>query len=432
MRPLLAALVLALGGCDLPTAPEPLNPLDPAYEGVREATPPSDLRVAASTISEITLAWTDNSSFETGVRVERAFEPLYGGPPVWETLTVLPPNATAYTDRVESDAPRRYRLFAPAGRDSAPSATLAVRYRTERVPVDAAVEGTFASAEFSPDGGTVYAKTFNGIAVISAATGRLLGRFPEAGGVAGHLADGRVAIYVTSAFGTPLVRVYRGVDLESAVTLAAPTCGISGQGRVLVSADGTRAVAACRSGDGLISWRLSAPLTPVLHPLTPTSTSGEATVAGVSPDGRLAVGGAGQETVAFDLDARAVQWRAPVSAYGATLSPDGRLLLVSGGIATVNVRDAATGAVRAAADGQVFQGRFSGDGGSVAFAASGNAPALQVARASDLAPIGRLSGVSPTEARPTAGGAIAVDISGYPRSDVVRWDFGAGWEGVGG
>ena len=427
-----ALAVSALAGCEMPTAPEPTNPYDPAHDGLRVATAPSDLRVAESSPASISLAWTDNSSFETGVLVERAMAVPFNVGLRFETLAVLPPDATTYTDVVESDVSRRYRVTALAAddRDSAPSPSLLLRYPVERIPVDPLVAGTFAEARFSPDGATLYGRSSGGVVAVDARTGRLLGRFDGAFGIAGFLADGRVAVHFPPSGSAVLVRLYRGVVLESAVTLAATACSV--RAVVVVSADGSRAVAPCSFGSAVQVWQLSEPLAPSLV-FVGASSGPTAVVVGLSPDGRRLISGAGGETVAFDLDTRAVLWRAAVTVNGAALSPDGRLLLVSNGLERVALRDAATGAVLADAAGYVSFSRFAGDGASVLFSAPSNptafgSPGHRVARTPDLATLATLVRADPTRASPIPGGAVALDFERSPQVDILRWDFSRGWE----
>lgn len=429
-RAVLAGILTAgLAGCDGLTPPEPTNTYDPAFGGPRTATAPTDLRVAASSLAEITLAWTDNSSFETGVRVERANVDDGGRLSDFETVAVLPPDATAYTDRdLGSDAPVAYRVAALVadGRDSAPSARLALRYQTDRVPVDPLAYATDAAA-LSPDGATVYARGYQSVDAIDAATGAFLGRIADVDMTAGFLPDGR-AVLVRTTSGSLLLDLVRRATREATVVLPVPA-SCSTVRRVVVSADGTRAAASC-SGRQLVVWRLAAPNAPAVIPLGPGSASFRQDVAGLSPDGQTVVGGTDLETAAFDTDTRAARWRVNVDATGARLSPDGRYLILTGGVERVAVRDAATGAVLAGAAGSLTWARFSADGSVVAYSAPearGYGPLVQVARTADLAPAARLSRVNLFATTLTPGGAVAL-VSSQGAVSVVRYDFSRGWE----
>ena len=430
MRPLaLLAACAALAACDLPTAPEASNPYDPAFGGPRTATAPTGLRVAASSLGEITLAWADNSSFESGVRVERAAVYDDGRLSDFATVAVLPPDATAYTDRdLDSDAPVAYRVAALVadGRDSLPSDTLALRYQADRVPVDP-LAYAYGEAELSPDGATLYTRSYQSVDAVDAATGAFLGRFPDTRQTAGFLADGRAAL-VRDASGAVLLDLVRRATREATVVLPVPA-SCSTARRLVVSADGTRAAASCSSRQ-LVVWRLAAPNAPTVIPLGPGSASFNQDIAGLSPDGRTVVGGTDLETAAFDTDTRAARWRVPVDANGAQLSPDGRHLVLTGGVERIAVRDAATGAVLAGAAGSFFGARFSADGSAVAYSApdsNGYGSLVQVARTADLAPVARLSQADLFATTLTPGGAVAVVTSQEPPA-IVRWDFSRGWE----
>lgn len=425
----LLLVVLALAGCELPTTPEPSNPFDPAFEGARTATPPSDLRMTGSALTSIALAWTDNSSFETGIRVERATVPDYGyGDPTYETVAVLPADATAYTDTsVDSDGPFRYRLVAlvAGGRDSAPSAVLALRYPTERVLLDPAVGPWVRAVRVAPDGEAIYMSTETDVVVVDARTGRLVSRIVGFEGVAGFLTDGRVAVYSTSYYSPARVRFYRGIALESSVTLGSAGCEPSVGAPVVVSADGTRVVAACAFRNAVGAWRVASPGVPVVFALSADGSGFTPFVAGVSPDGRFAVAGSPAETVGLDLDGGGERWRAPVSASYAVLSPDGQSLLARRGAERVAVLDAATGAIRAEADG-LLPAAFRADGQTVVHRARDYFSESQIARTSDLAPVFLLAqGFTSSPALTPTG---ALDLSYENPREIVRWDFGRAWE----
>ena len=93
---LLALATVALAACDTPDPLDPSNPFDPEFTRGRIPSPPSEIDVAETTPTSVTLTWTDNSSFEVGFDVvERV--PVVGGQPREERIATLPPDTESYT-----------------------------------------------------------------------------------------------------------------------------------------------------------------------------------------------------------------------------------------------------------------------------------------------------------------------------------------------
>lgn len=417
--------VLAVGGCDNLTPPAATNPYDPAFEGQRSITAPSGLRRTSSTPTAISLAWADNSSFETSVRVERTRGYLSSSS-VFETVAVLPPDATQYTDdALRDDTPVSYRVVAVASGTAAATPTASYIYPLGRRSFESYVPAGSLSV-FSPDGGTFYgpsapysASQSAEVFVADTQTGQIRARIGGVSGVAGFLADGRVALYTFGASGRIDVSFLRGTTVEQRVALPAASCGSWAEAPVVVSADGSRAAAVCRSPEALVWWSVGGG-GPSSYPLT----SGAA-VAALSPDGRVAYAGSGS-LLAVDLGAGRPLWFAPVAPARAVLSPDGRALLAARHTGGLVLLDAATGAVRAEAPTGALPAAFSADGQTVAF----NRPsytgsyygAVQIARASDLSPTLAFTAPETIWAfRPTASSFLAVG------NTVYRYDLAQGW-----
>ena len=416
-----ALLLVVLGGCDS-QPPEPSNPFDPAFAGERVATAPSDLRLEASTATAITLAWTDNSSFESGVRLERAFATGLGIEPVYAPVATLPPDATTYTDTTRSTEARSYRVvaLAPGGTDSLPSDSLFLRFPLHRVQVDPLAD--FDSWTFAADGARMYGYATSGIVTLDAETGERLGEYPNAGGFAGVLADGRVVVYLREQYGDVVLEVYRGFVREQTIRLGTHVCFVDEHVPVWLSGDGTRAAAACAFDGSFGVWNVPAPhLPPTVIQISPSG--GSIVVAGLSRDGRFAIAGSNGETVAVDLQAQTVLWRAPgTGPQAATLSPDDRRVFVYGPGGSVSVLDAATGMVLASAPGSPYDGHFAVDGTRVSYGSGG---AVQVARTDDLAPIFRVVGASARASALLPNGLRFVN-----RTEIVTADFSSRWEVV--
>src|SRR4029450_14085724 len=80
---------------------------------------PSNLTATPVSSSQITLAWTDNSTGEQGFKVERA---TGGG--AFTALAVVGPNVTSYANTWVTSGTYTYRVRSFDGpNDSAPSAT---------------------------------------------------------------------------------------------------------------------------------------------------------------------------------------------------------------------------------------------------------------------------------------------------------------------
>jgi hypothetical protein len=428
----LVLCALAFAACDLPTAPESLNPYDPAFNGRRTATAPSDLRTTGSSMTEITLAWTDNSTFETGVLVERrALEPGYHSE--FETVAVLPAGTTTYTDTsVASDALHRYRVTALAAGEthSVPSEELALRFPTARIPIEALGPQQYYGARIAPDGSVVFVASAVDVVAVDLRTGRVRARFTGAEWVAGFLDDGRVVLYDVLPGGAVRLGFYRDLTLDVSVTLGGAGCLVDQEfRRVIVSADGSRAIASCAGEDAIGSWRVASPGSP--ERVIPLQGQYPLRVIGLAPDGQVAVVG-GSPAVGLDLTSGSVQWSTSVwHLDDALLSADGRTLVASVDGSAIGSIDALSGAVRARRYG-VRPGTVSADGQTVGYWYNSNGPGFQAARASDLSPTFRFTQTADYFRRAdfalTPTGAIDVS-SEFPQ--VIRvWDASRSWEAV--
>ena len=362
----LALLAVVLAGCDLATVSEPSNPYDPAFGGLRTATAPTDLRLEASALQSVTLAWTDQSSFETGVRVERAYGSFRETPytPAFETIAVLPPDATTYTDAaVTPGGGVQYRVTAivAGGRDSEPSQRLTVRFQAERVPLNVS---SVHALGFALDGQTLYAQR-DGTAsttAIDTRTGSVLATIPGVYDTAGTTADGRTVLFGFDGDRLHVAVVRRGDTVQRAEFDLGSTSSLVPA--LTVSADGTRVARLGYVPAAVQVWTLAGPAAPETFPLDAFAPL----LAGLSADGRVALVGSQTDLRAVDLATRRVLWAAPVAAEGAIVSPDGsRVLAVRPGLGLV-LLDAATGAVQAAADDARLPALFSADSRHVAFA----------------------------------------------------------------
>ena len=142
LAPLLVLLVL--GGCkELPTAPVFDSPYDPASEGVRRPAAPARPQGRRIGPDALRVDWLDQSSFETGFRVEVARGEASGDAFVFGPFvpaTAVPPDVTTATIALDREA----NAFAvqivptgPDGPDGVPSATLfVVRVQGEAITDD--------------------------------------------------------------------------------------------------------------------------------------------------------------------------------------------------------------------------------------------------------------------------------------------------------
>lgn len=110
-------------------------------------TAPSDLLASNATYGQVALTWSDNSTTETGFRVERRM-----GAGAWETLITKAPDSGAHSDTtVEPATTYSYRVVATAsGPDSGPSNEVTVT--TLAAPVQDNSTSTNIAA--TPTGGT--------------------------------------------------------------------------------------------------------------------------------------------------------------------------------------------------------------------------------------------------------------------------------------
>ncbi|HEX8299504.1 MAG TPA: fibronectin type III domain-containing protein, partial [Rubricoccaceae bacterium] len=216
-----AALAVFVG-CDLPTDPVPTNPYDPLFDGPRIATSPEGVTFTASTPSSVSIAWTDRSSFESGIQVQRAL-----GVGSFATIATLPPDANVYTDTglnpagPDGTADRRYRVVALAdgGRAGAPSDTLTVRFPVDVVPY--AVPSLTGQGVFSDDGGTLFATGISTLFVSNTVTGGALATLTAVRGLLSRLRGDRVLITESTTGPNAAVRVYERQTQQSRQVLTA-------------------------------------------------------------------------------------------------------------------------------------------------------------------------------------------------------------------
>lgn len=164
-RFLFFALVSVLvAGCDDLTGPARINEYDPETTGRRVVSEPTNLRIASATPSTTTLAWTPNSSFAAGYRIEVLEQNDFQ----FRIIATLPASDTTFTHHVDTRS-YTYRVVALApeqteGRgyqaDSVPSDVLRTEYRgsrTTRVQINE-ISSVFsnASTQFSGDGSALY------------------------------------------------------------------------------------------------------------------------------------------------------------------------------------------------------------------------------------------------------------------------------------
>ena len=386
------ALVAALGGCDDLAGPDDSNPYDPAFKGVRIASPPTDLRLVSASDTSVTLAWTDQSSFEGGFRIE-ASDPITG----FSEIAVVPSDVLTYTYETNMTRPTVFRVIAlgppaqgpqPPGQESTPSPTLSLRYSTasaDTVRITLPFEGwTNSRPQFSADGTRFYVGTTGGEAglhAIDVESGRPLWSADGSRRVLGLLSNGSVvADDVTDA---SQVRVYApGGQLVQTASVAPLSTDCAD---LAVSADFQYAAGAC-GGDATTVVRLDGG---VVETVPETQQ-----VVGLSPSGGLVyVVQSDGQLAAVEGETGQVRWVRSdrLQERSLTQSADGRQLLVAEAsqIRTVDASTGATEAGRATARPQ----RTGGFGGAfVAYSDPADRDGrnvdgktdLVVARASDL------------------------------------------------
>lgn len=444
----LVALV-GLAACDSEGLPDPYNPVDPAFGGVRTATAPDSLTVAATTPTSVSLVWRDRSSFETGVRVERA-EVRPGEDLRFATIAVLPASATAYTDTDLTDtAPHQYRVVALAGgeTESLPSEPAAIRY-----PADTLVFDDYrfqsAGARIGPDSDRMYLFTGEETYPVDLRTGTLLAPL----GVTRNqpfvdfLDGGRIAFDISNTFSTFGLQVFDRMGGSTTATYGSSNSSCNALSyRLRVAAASPRAAAFC--GDRLYVWDGSAPLPSRSFPVGPVSvfTPGLA----LSPDGTTGYVyddryPDGDQTVrAYDLGSRALLWTYAASSgllfEFATFSEDGDgLALASGG--RLRLLDARTGAIRLTdtVDGIVGVMDLRSDRAVGVYAttdAGRERRVLRIVRTADASLVRTVRGERVLAARLVPGGLVVFEgAASYPNPSsppqAIRLDFGALWEAV--
>lgn len=254
-RPLVLGLTVAaaLTACELPSAPEPENPYDPLHTGIRTPNAASDLTLASSTSTSVTLTWADNSGFESGYRIECLTGPLDGPTPhpTYEVVGEVGPNVTTFTDEpLLTDAPRRYRIVALAGAgEGEASNEILVAYPYELL--DGSPGSPRAtSVAFSPDGEFIAVSEEGGPLRLFDAATLAPARVLPGGAVFAFSPDGA---YV--AVGGDGVRVYRLGDgaLVSMLLLPVTHPNTNLSTSVSFSPDGMR-LAAVGSTYGVRVW----------------------------------------------------------------------------------------------------------------------------------------------------------------------------------
>ena len=424
-----AVLLLTLAACDSQAPPPRTNPLDPGFEGSAVATAPADLALAEATPTSATLSWTDRSSFETGVRVERL-----GRFDVYETLAVLPPDATRYTDTGLTGAePRTYRVVALAagGTESAPSAPFRIRYPADTLdlgPLDLYL------SRISPDGERLFTRDGSGTRITSLRTGASLGTIPRTpDNIIGVLADGRIAFReLTPQPFTTGVRLFDGPAQGTLTTLRFPenACFGIGESRS-VSADFRRIADLC--GDAALVWTLPSDV-PARYFL-PFNQPRRVTI---TPDGSRIIAEGGSRFIVLDAATGAVAWEAPnvQETWFGTLSgfsPDGAVLAYAAG-GRIRIVDPATGAVRVeAASANRTEAVAAASATEILVTGYdetlGTATA-RVLRVSDLSLVRTLPGNPPPSGHLVPGAVVTVGQTGG-RTVAVRQSFTAVWEAAG-
>lgn len=431
----LAAALLALAACDSQAPPPRTNPFDPGFEGNAIATAPADLALAEATSTSATLSWTDRSSFETGIRVERLDR--FG---TYQPLVTLPPDATRYTDTgLTGTEPRTYRVVALAagGTASAPSDPLRIRY-----PADTLDLGPLnpVAPQISPDGERLFTRDGNGTRITNLRTGASLGTIPRIPDIIGFLADGRLAFRENTPPPFTLgVRFFDGTVQQSLATLRFPENGCFGIGEsTTVSADGRRVADIC-AGDVLM-WTLPSDA-PARFALS-FATQSPGLV--LSPDAsRIFVQTRGSSVRLQVLDAAtgALVWTAQnlndasdgtTTSTAYALSADGSVLAYATD-GRLRIVDPTSGAVRV--EGTV--GRLDGVLGvsPTEVLTRGYDETLQttvsrVLRTSDLSLVRTLSGDTFSRARLVPGALVSVGQADG-RTVAVRQSFTAVWEAAG-
>ncbi|HEX9952851.1 MAG TPA: hypothetical protein VGB53_13845 [Rubricoccaceae bacterium] len=441
------AVLAVLAGCDLPTDPVPTNPYDPLFDGARIATSPEGVTITGSTPTAVSIAWTDRSSFETGVQVQRAL-----GVGSFSTIATLSPDATSYTDTglnptgPDGTADRRYRVIAlgDGGRPSVPSDTLTIRF-----PVDVVgytVPGLTGQGGFSDDGGTLFATGLSTLFVSNTVTGDALATLTAVRGLLSRLGGARVLITESTTGPDAAVRIYDRQTQQSRRTLFAsgPNGCISvAPLTIRASADLQTFVGLCATSSPdrflLAVWGPDGgqPVRAVVLPGT------RALALDLALDGTHAVVSsastvsANREVTGIDVVSGTVLWTARDVAPAdlpLLFSPDSRSVL-DASTQAVRIRDAATGTVQA--ERREITSRpailsFSPDGQQVAIVYSGTLTTV-VSRTSDLSIAIRLDRTR-TGAFQLLNGGRAIGFRGSETSntdsEVVRWDFARSWVAV--
>ena len=424
--PRLAALaaLLVLAGCDAQDPPPRTNPYDPGFVGTAIPTAPGDLSLESATPTTATLSWTDRSSFETGIRVERLGR--YGR---YEVLATLPPDATCFIDTgLTGTEPRTYRVVALAAgtTESAPSASLRIRYPADTLDLGAL---DISQAQISPDGERVYVRENDGTRILSTRTGASLGRIPRTPPIIGFLADGRLAFseFTPQPF-TLGVRFFDGPVQQDLATLRYPEYGCYGLGESrTVSGDGRRVADIC--GDAVLVWTLPSDV-PARYPLV----LGQSYRLALSPDGSRLFAATRSSLAAIDAETGALVWgaqnlRDTSDGTPFALSSDGTVLAYAVD-SRLRVVDPASGVVRV--EGAV--GRYDGVAAASAseilvkgYDETLGATVVGVLHTSDLTlvrtlPIGTLS-----RARLVPGALVSV-FQADGRSLAVHLGFADAWE----
>lgn len=355
MRPIWFAALLALSACDLPTAPERSNPLDPGWPvELPDLEVPANLRLASATAASVTLAWDFGGEAESIVVGRLYARSAADLPASWttpEVVATLPAGSSSFTDHgLAAPGAACYRVWTLApGVRSGDSNTVCVGVPTERRDLPGLAGAQFAPMGLSLDGRTVFVEQ-DGVFAWDVASDTRLGTFPGAARVVRALDSGG-ALLVGTADGLP--RVWQ-VMPDRVIGSAS----LSGSG-----------------GCGATTWTASA-------------------------DGRVIAGVCGQPATArvWDATSGALLDQVPSSTV-LDVSPDGSrvLLAVSGGLAMRTVGSGAAG--WSSLLGTVRLARFGAGGETVLAIADGTLSLLAAASGAQLAE------------RPTAGGSTPLTVS---------------------
>ncbi|GAB5536022.1 MAG: hypothetical protein Rubg2KO_22710 [Rubricoccaceae bacterium] len=451
-RAFILALVLVAAGCDTPDPLQPTNPYDPEYPLARAGSPPTGLTVAEATPTSVTLAWVDESAFETGYQV---FERVTNrdGEEVDELVATLPPDTERYAiEDLRDVLVHEYRVRAvpegtvPFGTPDAISAPIRVRYPLVRqYGLDYASTSGVPRGELSGDGTTLFlpgASSSDGqtVAINDVASGQRLGTVVVPTetlsliGVSSYAAlpGDRVAMVgqkfseVAETFAPTVYTVSRDGVVD--VTPLHPD--LTNCQPFAISPNGTRVASICPTGDdvtvSLYAWALPSGEQIKL----PVSSLTSELIALSETSALLRIGTAIRAVSLTDGDliwqvSIATQAQVAVRPIAATQS----LAFVaweaqSSGSYVTQLFDSRTGTVQAQWDDSGKGALLDARGDRVFYSATSTRTHIGVVSSADGQRI--LSGLAgePVAARLTETGVVTVSKQGW----IFEWDFSQPWE----